>query len=234
MYYERRSDMSLSILCVTKAEPHAREFLKSMETLGEFVVVADGEMATKRLEEWGFAPKTQVHSKAYIESVLDEAVAVCTTPYILRLDDDERCSEAMIQWLRDKKYESSDHWTFPRVHLWPDDTSVLMTEQLFPDMQTRLSVKAKAGNRHAVHAGSPFGPGEYAPVCIEHYKFIVRSYEERLAIAQVYDSFSPGFGTGQMLAYSLPEDAYKDSVHIVARGTGEVPWTPAWDKVLSL
>lgn len=175
----------------------------------------------------------QIKSKGYLESVHDDCLKHVSSDYVLRLDDDERCSPAMIRWLAAKDYLKSDHWKFPRIHFWRNVRSVLLTPHLYPDFQTRLSVRAKASGRRTVHAGSPFGGGTEAPVAIEHYKFIVKTYEERRQIALGYDAFHPGFGTGSMLPFSLPEDAY-DTAMLVGNGDGTIPWVPTWKKVISL
>jgi hypothetical protein len=116
----------------------------------------------------------------------------------------------MLTWLFHGHYWHADHWKFPRVHFWGDDQTVLMTPHLWPDHQTRLSTKSKSYGRRSVHAGSPFGGGEAADVCIEHHKFLIKSREERLGIAQVYDGVHPGFGTGGMKPFSLPEESYEE------------------------
>jgi hypothetical protein len=139
---------------------------------------------------------------------------------VLRLDDDERCSDAMIKWLVDQEYRACDHWKFPRANMWTD-THHLVSAQLWPDHQTRLSTRAKSGGRRHVHDGSPYGGGRPAPVAIEHFKFVVKSQEERQKIADRYDSVRQGFGSGGMLAFSLPELVY-DSMPIKRWGDGSV------------
>lgn len=217
--------MTLSILVVTKGEPHAVEFIRRLywedcgAVMAELVIVADGDAAADYLGSMEFVRPPVVHSQGFIESVLDEALTFCSGDYILRLDDDERCSPAMVRWLAAREYEKADHWKFPRANLWPTADLVAITPQLWPDRQTRLSVKAKAGGRTTIHAGSPFGGGEEAPCVIEHHKFLVKSLGERRAIVQRYDSISPGMGT-QFLAFSCPEDAYPDGVEVGKLGDG--------------
>ena len=227
--------MRLSILCVTKALPHAVPFLRSMALLGqsliaEVVFAADGEKALRVVSDLPTVPQVLlVHSRGFIESVLDEAVKACSGDYIFRLDDDETASRALVEWLTSEEYTESDHWKFPRMHLWPDANSMIVSQHLFPDYQTRLSIKAKSGGRSTVHAGSPFGGGSIAPVAILHHKFLVRSYEERKKTAEIYDREYPGYGTGGMLPFNLPEDFY-DKVDIVSVDDGHVPWQPSWYK----
>lgn len=208
----------LSILTITKAEPFAERFLASMNRLSvslnaQHVVAADGQEAAKTLLNmtWLRLPLIiVVNSKGYLESVHDDALIYCDGEYVLRLDDDERCSPAMIDWLLREEYRKADHWKFPRAHLWKDTSTVMLTPQLWPDHQTRCSKYALAGGRTWIHCGSPFGGGEEAPCVIEHHKFLVKSFEERQAIANRYDQISRGAGSSGMLAFQLPEAAYAD------------------------
>lgn len=217
---------SLSVLCVTKVEPYSYPFLERLAFLAdvcgaELVLMLDGPDAERRLQK---RPSVLYRawcevttSKGFIESVLDQAVAACSGDYILRLDDDEQVSPAMIEWLQRQMYFAADHWKFPRMHMWHG--GYIVNPPLWPDHQTRLSVKSKSGGRHTIHAGSPFGGGELAPVAIEHYKFLVKSYDERKAIAELYDRVHPGYGTGGMLPFSLPEDALTIEVAPVHDGS---------------
>jgi hypothetical protein len=210
----------LSILCVTKAEPFATPFLQDMSalalsTMSELVIVADGNAASdvlKRIHWPGIVPMTPVvYSKGYLESVLDIALQRCTGSHVLRLDDDEKCSSALKDWLRTQQYVHQPIWKFSRAHLWQTADRVLLTPQLWPDHQTRLSLRALAGGRHFIHSGSPFGGGYEAPAVIEHHKFLVKSADERWAIARRYDTVHPGAGTGGMIAFQVPEHAYCNS-----------------------
>jgi hypothetical protein len=206
--------VSLSILCVTQAEPYADRFIDDMAVLAntlnaEFVVLADRMPRGCWLEHHpGFDKLVHCESQGYLESVLEQGVAECGGDYILRLDDDERCSEEMATWLKLRKYEHAEHWKFNRLHLWNDERHCLRTPQLWPDVQTRLSIKSKSGGRTSIHTGSPFGGGDIAHVSIEHHKFLVKTFEERKAIAARYDAVQPGTGTGGMMAFNLPEIAY--------------------------
>jgi hypothetical protein len=217
----------LSILCVTQAAPAVRPLLADMAHVAtllgaEFVLLADGQIAQFELREYP-VKLVAVKSQGYVESVLDYGVSQCSGKYILRLDDDERCSMAMIDWLQRREYEAETHWKFPRMHLWGNANTVLITEQLFPDHQTRLSIKEKSGGRHFPHAMSPFGGGELAPVCIEHHKFLVRSRAERERTAAKWHQ-------GDMKAFSLPEDVIAEKALLVEKGYGHVPWQPKWSK----
>lgn len=226
--------MKLSILCVTRAESRAMPFLAEMALLAEnlkaeFVIGADGADARDTLAEAPYeCTITPLHASGAIEHVLDDAVASCQGEYVLRLDDDERCSFAMMRWLMTGEWETRDHWTFPRVTFWKNVTTVLMHPLFFPDVQTRLSVKAKAGGRPRIHQCSPFGGGKFAPVMIEHHKLLVKSLEERRALRARYDALSPQ--TARINATAVPEDLLTDPVHLVGLTDGTFPWTPTWTR----
>lgn len=207
--------LNLSIICVTKAEDCVLDLLHKLEMdaiylSAEFVLVADGEESHRKLTHSGFDRLTKgvntpvVHSKGYIESVLDEALKYTTRDYILRIDDDESISKPMLKWLASGVWASHDNWTFPRAHLWGDETHYIADSPLWPDYQTRLSTKAKSGQRLAIHAPSPHGAGEIAPCHILHHKFLVRSYEDRVRILDGYESMQEGAGK-DFISFSVPE-----------------------------
>lgn len=205
----------LTIACITKVEAFAPPFLLAMQDAArnldaEFLIGADGEDAVLRANaQLQQARVVRVNSRGFLESVHDDLIRHCTTSYVLRLDDDEKMSPAMLDWLMDRAYRTSDHWKFPRANMWTP-TTFLRSSHLWPDHQTRLSVQTKALGRTHLHAGSPHGGGRPAPVAIEHYKFVVKTREERLQIAHRYDEIQGGCGTGGMLPFNLPEDFYTD------------------------
>jgi hypothetical protein len=198
----------LTILCVTRFDAHAEPFVVRMADqaamLGAgFVLGADGPPPA-------WVPDTAhivaLASGGFIESVLDQAVAACPDGYILRVDDDEQLSSPLFRWLERGGYLEHDHWAFPRMHLWPDAEHYVTSPPLWPDLQTRLSVKALAGQRRRIHEGSPFGTGRLAEgIAIEHHKFLVRPLAEREALLDHYEALQPGAGGQQFDAFSLPE-----------------------------
>lgn len=181
---------TLTVLVVTEYGRHAGPFRLAAAGLAERVgasyVEFDGTSAR------------------CLEETLDVAVRSCPDGHILRLDDDEQATPELEQWLADREYLGSDHWAFPRLNLYPDETTYVANHGLYPDLQTRCSVKAKSGGRARVHQGSPFGIGEIAPVAIEHHKFLCRPFFEREQLVDRYEKLQPGAGT-RFVAYSLPE-----------------------------
>lgn len=140
-----------------------------------------------------------------MERVQDDAVAWCPDGYILLMADDERITESMVEWLASGQFREADNWCFPRAHLWGAERKVIMDAPLWPDLQTRLAVKAKSGGRSRVHEGSPFGSGRVAPVAFEHHKFLVRSVEERQRLLDEYAEMWPAAANDHYRAFSLPE-----------------------------
>lgn len=201
----------LSILCVTRAEPEVTHLLMQLkddakEINAECVIVADGHSALERLCQDGIAYGSSpvVHSQGYIESVLDEALSYTTRDYVLRIDDDERMSREMVEWLRGKHYQSAASWKFPRAHLAIDEEHYITNPPLWRDHQTRLSIRSLAGGRRTIHCGSPYGGGTLAPVPLLHHKFIVKSLAQRAEIITRYERCQPGSGSN-FAVFSTPE-----------------------------
>jgi hypothetical protein len=207
------SAADLTILSISRFEQFSHRFLREMAQIAagincQLVIGADGIGSRSICPTDVLAQANQVVpvlSKGYIESVLDIVVGHCSTPYVFRLDDDERCSDSLIKWLSEGGYRTETHWKFPRAHVWRDANTFISALPLWPDHQTRLSIKEKSGGRTGVHAGSPYGGGTPCPWHIEHWKFMVKSFDERQHIASVYDHYQQGYGTGGMLAFNLPE-----------------------------
>lgn len=206
----------LTILCVSNFGEHVRPFIEDLASAARglratFVLAVDGPVHSQpRWATETAGALVHVTSQGYMESILDEAIAACPDGYILRIDDDERVSPTMARWLADGSYRAADHWAFPRLNLWPDETHYITNRPLWPDLQTRLSVKAKAGGRPIIHQGSPHGTGEVADVPIEHHKFLVRSREEREELLERYERVNPGAGS-DYAPFSVPE-RYADSL----------------------
>ncbi len=184
--------MTLTFLCVTRFEGCTEGLRERMESLADDV---DANMV--------FFDGSQARC---IEDVLDDAVAECPDGHILRLDDDEGCY-GMREWLLSGEWESRDHWAFRRANLYPDADHYVTNHELWPDFQTRLSTKAKSGGRTKVHVGSPYGTGHLGTPVIAHYKFLVRSAEERQALVEQYEAAG---ASEQFRVMSFPELAYDD------------------------
>lgn len=199
----------LAIVCMTKGERHAVAFLDAMRkdahSVGaRFVVVADNCDPYHRADQL-----VNVTSQGYFESAWDEALEHINAPYILRLDDDETLSLPLLTWLAAGEYRSGEVFAFARVHFWANHHQVIINPPLYPDLQTRLTTKERAGGRNVIHTGSPYGTGEIVPYPIEHHKFLVRNLEERRAIAAHYESIRPGAGMSDTYRpFNLPETCF--------------------------
>lgn len=215
----------LSVVMVTKGEAHIWPYIRKAKALAqaidaEFIIGLDDYQN----DDFICVEKGIVHVKSdgYLESVLDEVLKHATGKYILRLDDDESISDAMLHWLKAGHYHASDVWAFPRANMWWQGKAIT-TPPLWPDLQTRLTTRSKAGGRTQIHQGSPHGTGAVAPVAILHHKFDVRSFDERLRIAAQYESVKPGCGFGATYQpYNLPERCF-DTITVQDIGTGAVP-----------
>lgn len=220
----------LSILCVTRLEPEVIGLLHTLSAVAyrldtEFVVATDisngnGRYSTRSWKTLARLDNVvEVESNGYIESVLDEAISYTCGDYVLRLDDDESIPSILFDWLATGEYRSHDNWKFSRAHLWPNEEHYITSSPLYPDHQTRLSIRSKAGSRSTIHSGSPYGGGELAPYPILHHKFLVKTLEQRRDIVRRYESIQKGAGSN-FLAFSCPEDYYKDGGMDIA----PLPW----------
>lgn len=203
----------LSILCVTRAEEEIIHLLDDLsykaETLNaEFVIVVDSTSDRWVNIDCNVDKFATIKSQGYIESILDEAITYTTGKYILRIDDDESIPDQLLNWLLSKEYLLSDNWKFARCHLYPNIDHYITNPPLYPDHQTRLSIREKSGNRPHIHAGSPFGGGQLCPYPILHHKFIVKSIESRQNIINRYNTVQSGMGTS-FAHFSTPELVYK-------------------------
>ena len=240
--------MKLSLLMVSKGEPHAWPFVVALQQAArdiagcEAVICADGPEAVRTLANLSFPVHVLPESRGFIEDNLDEAVGYCNGAQVLRIDDDETLSPALIGWLASEAYKEQPIWRFPRVHFWGDTETVLVTQALYPDWQIRLTSKEQAGGREKrPHSSSPFGIGAPAPVVLEHHKFLVKTRSERAAVAARYEAAGPGLGTtGNFKVFSLPEDVYAGHEVLLAsywpsHGVrGAADWRPEWQRTSTL
>lgn len=219
----------LSILCVTKGEERIFPYLQRMHRhaciLGaEFIVALD--MTYADLSQFTYLQTLSpvimlVHSKGYLESVLDTALKGTKGQWILRLDDDEEMSYAMVRWLQTRQYLTHDVWRFPTAALWPNPRHFITTPPLWPDAHLRLVTWDYAKWDDKIHAASPVR-GKMAPVSILHHKYLLKSYQERREIARNYDKIRLGAGTGVHKPFTLPEECLEE-ITVAPVGKGYVP-----------
>lgn len=200
----------LSILCVTRGLAHAGPFLDKFAAVAsrlgaEYVLGTHGEAAVQAAGR--YAAKQVAVEGTYLEEMLDTALAACTGDYILRMDDDERISPALEDWLARGRYRKHPGWYFPRVHLWPDEEHFIHTAPFFPDYQGRLAIPSQSSRAVRLHAG-PSHQVYPASCAIEHLCFLVKTYEERRLMDMHYKSILQGTKHDPTVIYPVfPEDA---------------------------
>lgn len=203
----------LSLVCVSKLESICRPFLKKMSDWSkknnvEFVLGVDGSDTEIELAYDYTAFVVPVRSLGYLESVLNDVKSKCTGDYIFRLDDDEFFSENLSKWLIENRGKFTEKaYSFPRYELWKDENHHIFP--LYPATQVRLFSKNGGIEKRTLHSIPSYGYGIFIDRQILHYKFLIRSYEDRKRIAEVYESVHKGAGFGDYLVYNLPEDHYR-------------------------
>lgn len=213
--------MRLSILTVTRLEPYTAPFLRHFRAVAD-IVGAEFVVAHDRcpVVDCGADKYAPVESSGVIEDVLVEAHAACSGDYVLRLDDDETLSAQaildVVEW--SKVDEDTKVYAFPRANLWGDRWHAISSGSLFPDFQARLMPRHREQRRH-VHEG--ILPDAAMPGMILHWKFLLKSREERQAIAAGYESKKPGCGSGHYLQFSVPEECF-DTVETFPFRAGRV------------
>lgn len=207
--------IDLSILCVTNNEHHDTErFIEDMCRIApflsaEFVLGLDREKAQKSRIRHYATKALDLTADKLQEDVLDQAIAACSGEWILRLDDDEKVSNALLTWLITGAYKQGNLYAFPRIYMYPDADHFIANEGMWPDLQTRLGKKELMEGYTYVHAGNPNGTGVVVPYAIEHHKLLVRDFRERQKIGERYEQCRPGAGTRPEYArYNLPELFY--------------------------
>ncbi len=204
----------LSIVCITNGESHVMPFLLKMrhaadEIGAELVIGADGEEAM-RLAQNVTNRIVTVKSKGYIESILNRVMAAAEGVWILRIDDDEEISPALLSWLKKKSYRSSPLWRIPTMALWENSDQFVVTKPLWPDVHLRLTTwQYRLGWDPKPHAPAPHHTDDIAPGAFLHYKYLLHDYDERKKVADHYESISSGAGHGIHKVFTLPEDVYQ-------------------------
>ena len=212
--------MKLSILTVTRSEPHTPRFLRHFRAVADILsaefVVAYDRVTTPNCDADRYVA---VESSGAIEDVLVQAHAACGGEYVLRMDDDETLSPQAILSLAEWGGLESDSrvYALPRANLWGDQWHGISSGSLFPDCQVRLMPR-NYERRTRVHEG--IIPDAIFPGMMLHHKFLIKSREERLAIAARYEEKQAGCGSGHYLQFSVPEDCFP--IETFAFRTGKV------------
>lgn len=207
--------MTLSILCVTNNEhPQAGRFVTYMRWMAT-AAKAELVLGLDRCPDAYFRKMgdkvLDLEADKLQEDVLDQAIAACSGDWVLRLDDDEKCSRILQGWIVAGYYLNTGHdlYAFPRIYLYPDEWQYIANDGMYPDLQTRLGKKELMYGCNYVHAGNPHGTGCVVPYAIEHHKLLLRDLADRRKIAARYEALRPGAGSlPEYARYNLPEDFY--------------------------
>jgi len=207
--------MSLSVLCATRAEACVRPFLAEMRPLaqacgGRFQVVLDRSESYERWTTLGLKGDCLVSSDGMylaqdgVHQAMQEMVNECRSDYVLILDDDERCTPALVEWLKTGRYEDADFWYIARAWLYRDTKHYITSAKHWPNPALRIGRSQLVRVPTQIHAGWMDGSGQrsIAPYPLEHHKFLIRSLEERKATVERYEAIREGAG---MPGHYLPE-----------------------------
>lgn len=212
--------ISFSILTVTQGEPYSARFLRHFRVIADMLsaefVVAHDRCGPPPCDADRYLP---VQSSGAIEDVLVQAHAACSGDYVLRLDDDETLSPQAVLSLAEWRSQASDSraYALPRANLWGDQWHAIKSGHLFPDFQVRLMPRGRE-QRTRVHEG--LAADALLPGMILHHKFLLKTREERRAIAARYEAKQAGCGSGHYLQFSVPEDCFE--IETFAFHTGSV------------
>lgn len=207
------SPVHLSIICMSRGGEDAIPFLtelavKASSIGAEFLMGFDNEGDSRRFLHWSMSVVVPMQTRGYIESSLNDLAHHAKGDWILRIDDDETITPAMLKWLERRAYLGHPAWSFPTAALWETNDKFITTPPFWPDTHVRLTHRSMATDWPDEPHGKPkwVNQARRAPVAIAHHKFLVKSYEERRAIADKYESKLEGGGHGRRLVYNCPED----------------------------
>ncbi len=223
--------MTLSICAITGGKPYAEQFLARFRelanTLGtEFVIAGDGERGMEMAQRFADTTLPVTVPGAMAEAVYAPLARACKGDWVLRLDDDESCSEAMNDWLVSREWERGTEtvYSFPYAWLWGDENHFLVSPPFWVDPHARLTSREYLTQWQVrVHGAGPGTGGTIVPVAHCHHGLLVKSLVERQEIALRYDALKPGAGTGHHFGKFLtPERFFPDGVLVRELGRGDV------------
>jgi hypothetical protein len=205
----------ISLLVVSKCEPHTDRFFTHYRAVADMLGIP-WVLGCDRCSPPPCFKADKVFSvccKTTVEDVLILAFRQCETEWVLRLDDDETLSLQALSWLykwlqppSQRSAKAMKAIAFHRANLWGGESLRLAEPGLYPDVQVRL-VRRDHENRTRLHEG--LDCDLVAPVDLLHYKFLIRSYEDRVKIADAYESTWKGAGYGpDYMKFNLPEKVF--------------------------
>lgn len=219
--------MSLSILVFTEGLDFAARFLADFRdlarTLGaEYVIAGDHARGYNMARLYADVP-LQVETRGLQEHKIAEAAIQCRGDWVLKLDDDETCSQAMRTFLAGYDWQTAgpQAYSFPYAWLWGDEAHFITSPPFWVDPHARLMRKPLMLDwPTGVHQNNPHS-GPIIPASLCHHKFLVKGIEARREVARRYDGFMAGAGTGQHYGkFTLPE-VYCDGLTVREVGDGQ-------------
>lgn len=150
-----------------------------------------------------------------IEEILPQIVAASNARWMLRIDDDEAPSSALVAWLTQMRSPAGKTIiALPRYAVrFEDDTAVYarsIPNVVEHDYQHRCFVREGVAFDATLHtAGLKYAPSDvvYAPpeCCLYHFDWIVRTRAERAAKLSRYERLAPG-SWSEFVSQYLPEN----------------------------
>lgn len=171
---------------------------------GVFTVVLDGPESHERWWGSGLSARFAVVAGTDRHQTVQAVIRQGTSDYVLMLDDDERCTEGLVNWLATEQYRTADFWYIRRAWLYKDARHYISSPKHWPNPSLRIGRRELITVPTAIHAGWMQGPGTKAeaPFAIEHHKFLIRSLDERKETVAQYEAIRKDAG---MPHHYLPE-----------------------------
>jgi hypothetical protein len=220
---------SIDLVVPTRnAMPWAFVIAPTFRKLGlrpRYFVDARSSPLFKRLAQWWLPDARRLDSTApFVEAMYEQILAACGRKWVLRLDDDEAPSAALVDWLRtelgntDKRVVAIAR----RAVLLRDGAAyyaAAIPNIQACDYQYRLFLRDGVRLRPEIHTPAiHFDANDvlYAPqeCCIYHLDWVVRTHAERAAKLDFYAAILPGAGQ-VFLAQYLPEDVGSNALGLV-------------------
>jgi hypothetical protein len=206
--------VSVTLCCVSGGDPSRLAALLELcrDAVDEIVVALDD-----RVEEAPLADRViRIPYEAPFERTTAWLYSQCRGEWILRLDDDEVPSPALLGSLRDVMTVDVTHVWLPRRWLYPAADAFLDEHPWVPDFQLRLSVNDPRLVRFPGVTHVPLevdGPALYSDAPIYHLD-LLRPQDERERKADAYEDARPGLrlaGRALNHALYLPPDGARTS-----------------------
>jgi hypothetical protein len=206
--------MTLSICCLTNAPGDRLEsILEQLRPVADEVVVgADSRVGDERRREYASSADIVLPIDfVFAERHLAWLVEQCSSDWVLRVDDDEVPSPALVERLPWLVAQEIEQYWIPRRWLYPEPTHWLDQLPWWPDYHNRL-VRRNSDLRFSgvLHTGAePVLPARFLDWPLYHLECILKSRAAREAKAARAEKMRPGLtapGGGPLNdVYYLPE-----------------------------